>query len=376
MIYLDNAATTKPSQTALEAVIATAESFGNPSSLHKIGLNAEKIVKSSAKTLSGVIGAKPENIIFTSGGTESNNTAMFGAVKHTRKKKLITTAVEHPSVAEPMKALEGKGYELDIIPVDEDGIICLDALADALSEDTALVSVMHVNNETGSVQPVEKIKELIEQKARGAMYHIDAVQSFSKLPLNVTRLGADFMSLSAHKINAFKGCGALYVKNKSSIEPHICGGGQQWNLRSGTENVPGIAAFGAAAKEHLQDEYDKIAGLRKRLKDGILDNIPDTVYNGSATSFSPYILNVSFLGIKAEILLHSLESEGIFVSTGSACSSNKPMPSRVLTAMGKSSAEIGGAVRFSFDSGISCEDIDFVLEVLAKQVAEIRKYMR
>lgn len=376
MIYLDNAATTKPSKAAVDAVISAAENFGNPSSLHRIGLDAEKLIKATAKTISGMIGAKPENIIFTSGGTESNNTAILGAVKHTRKKQLITTAIEHPSVLEPFKRLEKEGYKLDILPVGADGIINLDALSCLLTDETALVSVMHVNNETGSIQPVEKVKELIDQKAKGALFHIDAVQSFAKLPINVTKLGVDFMSLSAHKINGFKGTGALYIKNRSSIDAHICGGGQQGGLRSGTENVGGIAAFGAAAREHNKDEIQKISALRQMLKDGILENIPDTVYNGSESNFSPYILNISFPGIKAEILLHSLESDGIYISTGSACSSNKPMPSHVLTAMGKSREEISGAVRLSFDSIITDEDIKNTIASLEKRVAEIRKIIR
>lgn len=376
MIYLDNAATTKPSRAALDAVISAAENFGNPSSLHRIGLSAEKIIKASAKTISGMIGAKPEDIIFTSGGTESNNTAIFGAVKHIRRKQIITTAIEHPSVSEPFKRLEKEGYKLDIIPVDSFGIIDLDAFSEMLSADTALVSVMHVNNETGSIQPIEKVKALIDEKASGALLHIDAVQSFMKLPINAVKLGADFVSLSAHKINGFKGTGALYVKNRSSIDAHICGGGQQGNLRSGTENVAGISAFAAAAKEHVRDESEKVALLREKLKSGILENIPDSVYNGSETDFSPYILNISFIGIKAEILLHSLESDGIYISTGSACSSNKPMPSHVLTAMGKSREEILGAVRFSFDSAVTEEDIEKTIEALKKRVSEIRRIIR
>lgn len=376
MIYLDNAATTKPSQAAIDAVISAAENFGNPSSLHRIGLDAEKLIKASAKTISAIIGAKPENIIFTSGGTEANNTAIFGAVKHTRRKQLITTTIEHPSVLEPFKRLEKEGYKLDIIPVGADGIIDLDAFEKMLSCDTALVSIMHVNNETGSIQPVQKVNELIDEKANGALFHIDAVQSFAKLPINVTKLGVDFVSLSAHKINGFKGTGALYIKNKSTLDAHICGGGQQGNLRSGTENVAGIAAFGAAVKEHNKDEYEYISDLRKRLKDGILKNIPDTVYNGSESEFSPYVLNMSFLGIKAEILLHSLESKGIYVSTGSACSSNKPMPSHVLTAMGKTREEIMGAVRFSFDGSVTESNIDETLDTLSKCVSDIRKYIR
>ncbi len=376
MIYLDNAATTKPCKAAIEAAIDAAENFGNPSSLHKIGLDAEKLVKNSRKVIADMIGAPADNIVFTSGGTESNNTAILGAAAKGKKRHIITSLIEHPSVLEPFRYLESEGWRVDYAKVNSDGIVDLDAFSKLLDKDTALVSIMHVNNETGSIQPIDEIKKLIDEKTDGALLHIDAVQSFGKIPVSVRKINPDFVSLSAHKINGLKGCGALYIKNNSKIKPFIIGGGQQKNIRSGTENVVGIAAFAAAAREHANPDLERITALRQRLLDGISESIPDVRYNGSKDCYSPYIANVSFLGIKSEILLHSLESSGIYVSTGSACSSNKPMPSHVLLAMGCSKEEIAGAVRFSFGEDITESDIDFTVDTLSVKVAEIRKYMR
>lgn len=372
MIYLDNAATTKPSEEAKAAALAAMDSFGNPSSLHRLGLNAEKVIKASAKSVSNVLGCTPENVIFTSGGTESNNTAIFSAANMSKKRHIITSVIEHPSVLEPFKLLEKEGWRVDRVGVDNEGMIKLDELEKLLDDDTALVSVMHVNNETGTIQPIERVKELIDKYAEGALFHVDAVQSFGKIPVKIKQIKPDFLSVSAHKIHGIKGTGALYVKN--AVRPLIVGGGQQKGNRSGTENVVGIAAFGAAAKE-CSEANDYILALRNRLKEGIEEKIPNVRYNGSKC-FSPYLLNISFIGIKSEILLHSLESSEIYVSTGSACSSNKPMPSHVLTAMGCSKEEINGAVRFSLSDEIGEEDIDFVIDRLCEKVAEIRKYMR
>ena len=375
MIYLDNAATTKPSIDAKNAVLEAMETFGNPSSLHKMGLMAEKLIKSSALEIANSIGAKPGDIIFTSGGTESNNTAIFSA-RRSKKRHIITSQIEHPSVLEPVRQLEREGFKVSFVSVKPDGIIDLDELKRELNEDTALISIMHVNNETGAIQPIGEIKKLINELAPQCKLHIDAVQSFMKIPLSVRDTGADYISLSSHKIHGIKGTGALYVKNQSVLNPLIIGGGQQNGIRSGTQNVPGIYAFGTQVKALKNAENSDISSLRKRLLDGIIENIPNSVYNGSETEFSPYILNVSFLGIKSEILLHYLESEDIYVSTGSACSSNKPEPSHVLKAMGKTMEEIIGAVRFSFSSDITNEDIDKTIYVLAQKVSEIRKYIR
>lgn len=374
MIYLDNASTSKPCRAAVEAAIHACEGFGNPSSLHRLGMDAEKLVKGARKSVADVLGSKPEAVLFTSGGTEANNTAIFGAAGVSRKRHAITTRIEHPSVLEPFAKLAEQGWRVDYIDVGADGIIDLNKLAAALDDETALVSIMHVNNETGSVQPVESASRLIRERAPGALFHVDAVQSFGKLPCSVKALGADLVSVSAHKINALKGCGALYVGAR--INPLIVGGGQQRNMRSGTENVVGIAAFGAACHHHMEDNREKVNALRTRLANGIMSQLDNVKYNGSGTDYSPYVLNMSFLGIKAEILLHSLETHGIFVSTGSACSSNKPMPSHVLTAMGCSRGEIGGAVRFSFDDNITETDIDTVIAAVCEEVTKIRKYMR
>ena len=374
MLYLDNAATPTPSRAAAEAAITAFEAFGNPSSLHRLGLEAEKLVKGAKKNAAELLGAPAEDIYFTSGGTESNNTAIFGAVYAGRKKHVVTTKIEHPSVIEPMKRLAEKGYTVDFVGVDGEGRLDLDELAAKLCADTALVSVMHVNNETGTIQPLSEVRRLISEKTDGALFHIDAVQSFGKIPIDLRGLKPDLLSASAHKIHGIKGTGLLYCKAR--IAPLIVGGGQQKNLRSGTENVPGIAAFGAACAERRGADYDRVLNLRQRLLEKIREGIDNVVYNGSDTDFCAYVLNLSLPGIKSEILLHSLEAEGIYVSTGSACSSNKPQPSSTLTAMGKKNEEITGAVRFSFSDEITEEDVDRTAAAVCAQVAKIRRIMR
>lgn len=377
MIYLDNASTTKPSERAKEAVFAAMENFGNPSSMHRLGIDAEKIIKKSAENVAGVLGVRPEDIYFTSGGTEANNTAILGFCQKNKKRgrHIITTKIEHPSVLEPFRKLEKEGFEVTYIGVDKNGVLALDEFEKALREDTIFVSCMWVNNETGNIQPVDKLKEIMKKHAPNAALHVDAVQAFGKIECKPKKHGIDLLSLSAHKIHGIKGTGALYI-NSVNAEPLLIGGGQQKNMRSGTENVVGISALGAACMEiSLASKFEKNAALKERLMKGILDKIPKVKVNGFG-DMSPYVLNISFLGIKAEILLHALEAQGIFVSTGSACSSNKPMPSHVLSAMGCSREEIMGAVRFSFGADIDEGDIDTVVSVLEKEVGNIRKYMR
>lgn len=375
MIYLDNAATTKPCKEAIEAAEEAFINFANPSSLHRLGLDAEKMILSARKAVAALCGCSDSEIYFTSGGTESNNTVIRGIKAPKKKNHLITTKIEHPSVKEPFEIMKESGFRVDYIGVDEDGTINLDELYDKLDSETALVSVMHVNNETGTVQPIDKISKLIKQRTAGAFFHVDAVQSYGKIPFLPEKLGVDFASFSAHKINGIKGIGALYAKS-AKILPWAAGGGQQKGIRSGTENVPGIAAFGAAAKVHLHNNASEIARLRGLFLKNIEENIPNVRYNGSRVDFSPYILNVSFLGIKAEILLHALESRGIYVSTGSACSSNKPMPSPTLVAMGRTTEEINGAVRFSFDDTLTENDVNEAVAALCDEVAKIRQVMR
>lgn len=375
MIYLDNAATTKPCDAAVQAFLTTAEHFGNPSSLHGLGLDAEKLLNSARETLAAKIGAEKQCLYFTSGGTEANNTAVFGTAYGHKKigKRIITTKIEHPSVLECFKRLEREDFDVRYLSVSGGGVIDLDELEELLTEDTTLVSVMHVNNETGAIQPVDKIKAIMRKKSPRALLHCDCVQSFCKLPVDVKKWGADMVSISAHKIHGFKGTGALYIKEGANIRPLVCGGEQQREIRPGTENMPGILAFAAAAKEYRHDE-EKMRIFRKEFAKMI--TVENTVINGSEDSNSGSVLNVSFLGIKAEILLHSLESKGIYVSTGSACSSHKPSPSHVLSAMGKSSAEINGAIRFSFAEVLEKEAAERAAEIIKSEVAKIRRYMR
>lgn len=375
MIYLDNAATTKPSEKAVNAIIKAAECFGNPSSLHGLGLEAEKLINNSRKIIAGKLGVGEKNILFTSGGTEANNTAIFGACQAKNKigKKVVTSKIEHPSVTSAFLELKNRGYEVEFVDVDSDGRINLEALSNILDENTVLVSIMHVNNETGVIQPVEEISGLIRQKSPKACFHCDCVQSFGKIEVKPNKMGADLITISSHKIHGYKGTGALYIKDMRMIRPYIFGGEQQWEMRPGTENVGGILAFGAAADE-INIDTDKMKVLRNSMKD-CLKIIPDIKFNGCDEYNSGSILNVSFVGIKAEILLHALEAKGVYVSTGSACSSHKPQPSHVLTAMGLKKNEIEGAVRISFDSWNTIDEIKKAAEIITDEVTNIRRYM-
>ena len=375
-IYLDNAATTRPCKEAIDAMIHSAEVFGNPSSLHQIGLEAEKMVEKSRKIIADKLGVEAKDIYFTSGGTESNNTAIYGAAYGLGKigKELITTKVEHPSVLESFKRLEKEGYQVTYLGVDSEGVIDLEELAAALSEKTVLVSIMHVNNETGVIMPVDKIKKLMAEKSPRAVLHCDCVQSFGKLDVRPKLWGADMVSISSHKIHGFKGCGALYIAKPQLIRTLITGGEQQKEIRPGTENTGGIAAFGAAA-EKCQINPDKMRAFRLSLKEKIQSEIADTVVNGSDDMNSGSVLNISFLGVKAEILLHALETHNIYVSTGSACSSHKPQPSHVLAAMGCEKKVIEGALRLSFSQPLSEEEQNTLVSALKKEVDMIRRYM-
>ncbi|MDD6484088.1 MAG: cysteine desulfurase family protein [Clostridiales bacterium] len=376
MIYLDNAATTKPSEAAFKAAAQAVECFANPSSLYGPGLEAQKLIEKSKGIIASKLGIDRKNIFFTSGGTEANNTAIFGAAYAKRRlgNRVITTKVEHPSVLEAFKKLGEEGFEVVYVGVDENGIVNMDELEAALNEDTILVSVMHVNNETGMIMPVERIKPMQEKLAPKAMLHCDCVQSFGKLPVLPKKWGADMVSISAHKIRGFKGCGALYVRD-AKIRPLIFGGEQQQGLRPGTENVAGILAFGAAAQE-CDCDNSRLLKFRAEFEDEIKKNIDNVIINGTAKNNSGSVINISFLGIKAEILLHALEKHEIYVSTGSACSSHKPQPSHVLTAMGKSREEIAGAVRMSFIEPLEREELIYTVEAIKKEVNTIRRYMR
>lgn len=375
MIYLDNAATTKPCAAAVKAMLESAKEFANPSSLHGAGFSVEKLIDKSKEAISEKLNADKNMIFFTSGGTEANNLAIFGTANALKRrgKRIITSQIEHPSVLEACRKLEKEGFDVVYIKAGNDGIVDTEQIKDSLTDDTILVSIMHVNNETGVIQPISEISSMVKARAKNAVMHCDCVQSFGKIPVNAEKLGVDMISISAHKIHGFKGTGALYAKTR--LVPVLYGGEQQNEIRPGTENTGGIFAFAAAAKECLSD-FETMRRKRALMRDMLLSKVPDIQINGSCENNSGSVLNVSFIGIKAEILLHSLEKYNIYVSTGSACSSHKPQPSHVLTAMGVSPKAVEGAIRISFSEETKEEDIIFAAEKISDEVNTIRKYMR
>ena len=379
-IYLDNSATTKPRDSVIEdMMIMLRTDYGNPSSLHRMGLEAEKKVENARGIVANYLSVNREEIMFTSGGTEANNVAIQGAInKYSRRgKHIITSKIEHSSVLNIFKHYEDKGYEITYLDIDKDGIIDLEQLEQSITNQTILISIMYVNNETGVIQPIEKVKEIIKAKNKDTKFHVDGVQAFGKIDIDIRKLGADSFSLSAHKIHGPKGVGALFVKKGLNLNPIIFGGGQEKNIRSGTENTPGIVGLGTAVKEmanNFKEEHKKISELRLYFYEKIVDNIEDIKTNSFIDEKSaPHILNISFRGIKGEILLHYLESDNIYVSTGSACSSKGKGKNSVLQALKLSNEEIDGAIRFSFSYENTKEELDFVVEKLKKTVEEIRK---
>ena len=383
-VYLDNSATTKPYSEAVDVMTTVLrEDFGNPSSLHTLGIAAEKYIKNARKSLATSLGASEDEVFFTSCGTEADNMAIMGAAsarKH-QGKKIITTAVEHPAILEPCKKLEQMGYKVEYIGVDNKCRLNMDQLKAAIDEDTILISIMGVNNETGTIMPLKEIIELKEQfnKAHGTgiLMHTDAVQAFGKVPVNVKGdlKGIDMISVSGHKIHGPKGIGGIYVKKGLALPAFIVGGGQEGHMRSGTENTAGIAGFGKAIDMAFDDFDGRIAAMSKaknRLYEAITSEIKDIVVN-SPEDAAASVLNVSFLGTRGEVLLHTLEQDGIFVSTGSACSSNKKGQSHVLGAMGLKHKEIEGAIRFSFSEFNTVEEMDYVADRVKFAVTKFRK---
>lgn len=381
MIYLDNAATTRALPAVAEKMTyMLCEQFGNPASVSVMGLAAEKEIRHGAQILAKGIQCKEEEIFFTSGGTEGDNWAVFGTAAGYRRqgKHFITTAIEHPAVKNPMKALEEEGCEVTWLSVDSKGHISLGELAEAIRPDTVLVSIILVNNETGVIQDGAAIGKLIKEKNPHTLFHVDAVQAFGKYPIHVDKMKIDLLTMSGHKIHGPKGVGMLYMRKGTKVKPFILGGGQQKGQRAGTENGPAVAALGVAAEEafaHMQEGIVHVAELKKTLAEGILA-LPDTQINGDTENASPYVLNVTFKGLRSEVLLHDLESKGIFVSAGSACDSKKKVGSPVLTAMGMPFSEIEGAIRFSFCRYNTMEEIQTCLTALEKSVPFLRKYNR
>ena len=380
--YFDNSATTRCYPEVAEIVVKTmTEDFGNPSAMHLKGVEAEKYVREAAQTLAKILKVHEKEIIFTSGGTESNNLALFGGADANKRSgnHIITTSVEHAAVGQPAERLEQMGYEVTIVPVDHRGVVQLEALEKALRPDTILVSTMYVNNEVGAVMPVEEIAKLVHEKSPKALYHVDAIQAFGKYRIYPKKAGIDMLSVSSHKIHGPKGVGFLYINEKARIQPQILGGGQQAGMRSGTDNVPGIAGLGVAAKMVYTDFDKKIEHmyqLKERLAEGFL-KLPDVRLNGmEIREGAPQILSASFLGVRSEVLLHTLEEKGIYVSAGSACSSHKRKAAGTLSAMGMEAAQRESTLRFSFSEENTFEEVDYALEVIGQVLPMLRRYSR
>ena len=374
LIYLDNSSTTRVKESVAETMVnAMTKDFGNPSSLHRLGLNAEKITKAARQNIAKALNADPSEIFFTSCGTESDNTVIKGVWESKKKqgKRIITTKVEHPAILKSCEWCEQQGAEVIYLPVDENCQINMEDLKAALTEDTILVSVMHVNNEVGSIMPIAEISKYVHGHSN-AYVHTDAVQSFGKVDTDVKALGVDFLSISGHKVHAAKGIGALYIKKGIHLPSFMHGGGQEGGFRSGTESVPLIAGFGEAVRT-LERPDGKV---RQYLEERIRETFGDSVKINTPKICAPSVLNVSFLGCRAEVLLHMLEERDIYVSTGSACSSNSNKSSHVLGAMGLKPEEIEGALRFSFSEENTIEQMDEVIKVLTEVVEKHRKIMK
>ena len=382
--YLDNAATTRVFPEVREMMVhVMEEDFGNPSSKHTKGITAENYIKEAKETICTQLKCKPKEIIFTSGGTESNNMAFIGTAIANRRagKHVITTRIEHASVHEPMAYLEEMGYDVTYLPVDSTGRVSVEELENAIREDTFLISIMYVNNEVGSVQPIEQIGQMLKKKHPQILFHVDAIQAFGKYKIVPKKLGVDMMSVSGHKIHGPKGSGFLYVNEKVKIRPILFGGGQQDGMRSGTENVPAIAGLGVAVKEiytgHLEKRA-KLYELKKRLIAGLqdVDGVTINALIDPIEETAPHIVSVSFANTRSEVMSHALAQKGVFVSSGSACSSNHPELSGTLQAIGVKSELLDSTLRFSFSVMTTSEEIDYAIEVVKEALPVLRKFTR
>lgn len=380
--YLDNSATTRCSDRACRLMVELlTKDYGNPSSLHRKGVEAERYIDEAKKKIAKTLKVSEKELIFTSGGTESNNMALIGAAMANRRAgmHIITTGIEHASVLSPMQYLEEQGFAITYLPVDSDGIISLEALEEAVNDETILVSVMQINNEIGAIEPIEEAVELIRRRNPNTLIHVDAIQSYGKLRIAPKKLGIDMLSVSGHKIHGPKGSGFLWVKEKTKLKPLILGGGQQKGMRSGTENVPAIAGLGEAAAEiyeNFDEKIEHLYAIKERFVKGI-QTIDGTTINGRAVRESaPHIVSVSFDNIRSEVLLHSLEDRGVYISAGSACSSNKPAVSSTLKSIGVNPKLLDSTVRFSFSVHTTEEEIDYALKVLNEIVPALRRYTR
>lgn len=379
--YFDNSATTRCSEKVKEIMVrALTEDYGNPSSLHVKGMEGEKYIRDARDVICKTLKAKGSELIFTSGGTESNNLAIIGAAMANRRSgnHLITTKIEHPAVAAPMKFLQEQGFEVTYLDVDKNGIISLEELESVVTKDTILASIMYVNNEIGAVEPIAEAAQIIKNKNPQTLFHVDAIQAYGKYAIHPGKLGVDLMSVSGHKIHGPKGSGFLYVKEKTKLKPILFGGGQQKNMRSGTENVPGIAGLGQAAKEAYEDFAVKQAHLYQ-LKESLIEGLAGQSWahvNGNCQHSAPHIVSLSVDGVRSEVLLHALEDRQIYVSAGSACASNKPAKSATLMAIGVGRDYLDSTVRISFCPQNTLEEVEYCLASLKELVPMLRKYTR
>jgi cysteine desulfurase len=376
LIYLDNAASTKIHESVLEEMLPyLKEQYGNPSSIHRYGRNAGKAVKKARKQIANLINADPSEILFTSGGTESNNTALFGVTKKNPGSRIITSSIEHDAILEPCKLLAKEGFDVIYLPVDNYGSVDPLILKNSITENTSLVSIMFGNNEVGTIQPISDLAKICKEK--NIIFHTDAVQAAGKIPINVKELGIDLLSISSHKINGPKGIGALYIRNGISIDPIILGGGQENGLRSGTENVANLVGFGKAcelASINLLRNSTKMKELRDYLATKIIQEIPEVTLNGHPEKRLPNNVHLTFLGVNGEDLLIKLDEFGIAASTGSACSVQIQKASHVLQAMGFSHEQITGSLRLTIGTSNNLEEMDKTVEILKNVVKELRAF--
>lgn len=386
-VYLDNSATTKVFPEVAELMTKImCEDYGNPSSLHMKGIQAEQYLRYAKETFARILKVKEKEIFFTSGGTESDNLALIGCAMANRRRgnHLITTQIEHPAVLQTMHYLESQGFRVTYLPVTKEGHVCPATLEKAMTAETILISVMHTNNEIGAIEPIEQLSCVAKRMNPNVLFHVDAVQGFGKAIIHPKRMGIDLLSVSSHKIHGPKGVGLLYVGEKVKIQPILFGGGQQQSLRSGTENVPGNAGMAKAAEllyRHIEEEIPYMHQLKKHFIKG-LSRIEDVQVNGLEEGdpygemSAPHIISVSFRGVRSEVLLHTLEEKGVYVSAGSACSAHKPQPSATLRAVGVDKSLLDSTIRFSFSIFTTREEIDYTLQVLYDKIPMLRRYMR
>ena len=381
-VYLDNSATTRCFDEVADYVAKIMMlDYGNPSSMHLKGVEAERYIRYAKDTLSRILKVNEKEIVFTSGGTESDNLALIGtAMAYARRgNHLITTKIEHPAILQTMQYLEGQGFEVTYLDVDEVGQVRIEDLQRALRPDTILVSVMHTNNEIGSLMPLQEIGEVVKSYHPNIVFHVDGVQGFGKAVIHPKKLKIDLLSVSAHKIHGPKGVGFLYINEKVRVLPILFGGGQQKGMRSGTENVPGIAGMAMAADKmyaNLEEDCNRMRHLKQLFIEGISD-IPEVYVNGKTDENSaPHIVSVSVAGVRSEVLLHALEEKGIYVSAGSACASNKPQTSATLLAIGVKKYLLDATIRFSFSVFTNEEEISYTVKALHELIPLLRRYTR